>query len=360
MSSRKIMALAAAGFLIAVLLAILLNQPHRPQPPAFQPAATPYAHAIYANGVIESDQADGSNLSLLPEVTGRVARVLVREGETVRAGQPLVILDDTVQRGATEQLRLQAEAAQRTLEGLRAQPRPEALSVAAAQLDQARASLRTLADQRDKIRRAAAMDARSVSRETLDSAVNAAAAGEAAVAVAQRQYDLVRAGAWSYDIAAQKAQADSLAHAHAGAQALLDKYRLTAPADGVVLSINAGVGGYVSPQGVLDPYTQANQPVVVLGSSGGGLQVRCYVDEILIHRLPKAGPTRAEMIVRGADVHIPLQFVRIQPFVRPKIELSDERQERVDLRVLPVIFRFRADSRIKLYPGQMVDVFISE
>jgi HlyD family secretion protein len=46
--------------------------------------------------------------------------------------------------------------------------------------------------------------------------------------------------------------------------------------------------------------------------------------------------------------------------VTPKIELSNERQEQVDLRVLPVIFRFHTDPKIKLYPGEEVDVYISQ
>ena len=55
---------------------------------------------------------------------------------------------------------------------------------------------------------------------------------------------------------------------------------------------------------------------------------------------------------------VPLTFVRIQPYVSPKIELSDERQERVDLRVLPVIFRFENPKNLNLYPGQLVDVYV--
>jgi len=54
-----------------------------------------------------------------------------------------------------------------------------------------------------------------------------------------------------------------------------------------------------------------------------------------------------------------LEFVRVQPYVSPKIELSDERQEQVDLRVLPVIFRFQKKD-LPVYPGQEVDVYISQ
>ena len=89
------------------------------------------------------------------------------------------------------------------------------------------------------------------------------------------------------------------------------------------------------------------------------LQVRVYVDEILIHRLQSPEKMSAEMFVRGTDVHLPLVFTRIQPYVSPKIELSDARRERVDLRVLPVIFRFTAPTGLRLYPGQLVDVYVS-
>jgi HlyD family secretion protein len=49
----------------------------------------------------------------------------------------------------------------------------------------------------------------------------------------------------------------------------------------------------------------------------------------------------------------------VQPYVSPKIELSNEKQEQVDLRVLPVIFRFEKKDA-PVYPGQMVDVYIGK
>lgn len=352
--------LAAAGVALALVVAFLLNRPHPAQPPAFQPAANPYSQAIYAEGIIESDQASGENVNILPEVAGPVVALFAHEGERVRAGQPLFAIDEQVQRATTEQDRLQAEAARATLAELRAEPRRETLDIAVSQLEQAQANLKTLVDQRDKLQRSASLDPRSISRESLDAAVDAASAGQAAVDVAQRQLALTRAGAWTFDIQNAQAQSEALSHAYQSAEALLDKYVVKAPADGVVLAMNAALGSYVSPQGVYDTYTQADEPAAVIGSAGSALAVRCYVDEILLNRLPKSGPIKAEMIVRGSDQHVPLRFVRIQPYVTPKIELSDERQERVDLRVLPVIFRFDATPNVTLYPGQMVDVYIGD
>jgi len=278
----------------------------------------------------------------------------------VKAGQPLFSIDDSIQRGTTEQQRLQAQAADAALNELKAQPRRETLAVSQAQLAQAQASLKSLADVRDKLERSAQLDPRSVSRESLDSAIDAAKAADAAVSVAQRQLDLTRAGAWVYDIQNQQAQYEALTQAYQASSALLAKYVVRAPADGTVLAMNAAKGDYVSPQGAYDTYTQAFQPVAVLSPGSGTLAVRCYIDEILLSRLPRGGAIRAQMIIRGSGVHVPLQFVRIQPYVTPKIELSDERQERVDLRVLPVIFDFRADPSLKIYPGELVDVYLSE
>jgi len=125
-----------------------------------------------------------------------------------------------------------------------------------------------------------------------------------------------------------------------------------------VLSINAALGSYVSPQGVYETYAQGQAPMLVMGTAPARLSVRCYIDEILIHRLPEPKALKARMFVRGTTVQMPLEFERIQPYVSPKIELSDQRTERVDVRVLPVIFRIAQPAGARLYPGQMVDVYI--
>jgi HlyD family secretion protein len=57
---------------------------------------------------------------------------------------------------------------------------------------------------------------------------------------------------------------------------------------------------------------------------------------------------------------VPLEFVRVQPYVSPKVQLSDQRTERVDVRVLPIIFKFEKPKDIAMYPGQLVDVYIEE
>jgi HlyD family secretion protein len=194
--------------------------------------------------------------------------------------------------------------------------------------------------------------------DALDNARNALATALAARDVAARQLELTRAGAWSYEIRNQAHQADAAARTYAAGNALLERYTVRAPVDGVVLAVNTAAGSYVSPQGVYNSYTEGAAPAVVMSAGQAQLAVRCFIDEILISRLPPPGRMLAQMSVRGTALRIPLQFVRVQPYVTPKIQLSNQRQERVDLRVLPVIFRFVPQAGVRIYPGQLVDVYI--
>jgi HlyD family secretion protein len=360
MKNKMIFIVSSVGIIGGIAGAILSGITEPPLPPAFKPAASPYTSAIYAEGIVESAQTSGENISIYPEVAGTVKEILVSEGQQVKAGDPLLQIDDSIQRATAEQQGSQAEAAAALLRELKAEPRKETLDVADAQVASAEANLKMAQDTLQKDQAAYQIDPRSVSKDALDSAINAAAVAKANLIVAKKQDDLTKAGAWIYDIQNQERQQHALARAYAASRALLAKYTLRASRDGVVLSINTIVGNYVSPQGSYDAYTQGADPVIILGSSPSSLHVRCYVDEILVPRLPPGSKMKAQMSIRGSDVKIPLEFVRVQPYVSPKIELSDQRQERVDVRVLPVIFRITRPSETNLYPGELVDVYISE
>ena len=360
MRNKIIFLFVVVGALGALASAYVYAVPNKALPPAFNPAPNPYAQGIYASGIVESFQPNGENTNLYPEVAGTIVRILVSEGQAVTQGTALLQIDETVQRALVEQQRSVAEAAQAMLEELRAQPRKENLEVARAQVDMAQASLKTAQDALDKQQGSYKLDPESVSKDVLDNAINAQRVAKANLEVVSRQYALTKAGAWVYDVRNQEKQADAAAKAVAASSALLSKFTIRAPTDGVVMSINTSVGSYVSPQGAYDTYTQGFDPIVVMGTARGTLAVRCYIDEILIPRLPPPDKLSAQMFIRGTNTRIPLEFVRLRPYVSPKIQLSDQRQERVDLRVLPVIFRFEPPPGVQLFPGELVDVYVGE
>jgi HlyD family secretion protein len=306
--NKIIFILSFIGLIAGLVNAYILGIEKKPQPPAFNPASNPYAHGIYAEGIIESYQTNGTNINMYPEVPGTITKILIAEGKIVNNGSPLILIDDSVQRATVAQQK--------------------------AQIEFASASLKSAQDQLDKQIKSHELEPRSVSKNDLDNAENVVNVAKANVEVMRKQYEL--------------------------AQTLLSKYTIKAPIDGVILSINVAVGSYISSQGAYGTYTGAFNPIIVMGSSQAYMGVRCYIDEILISRLPQPSQMDARMSVRGTNISIPLEYVRVQPYVSPKIELSNQRAERVDVRVLPVIFRFDQQKDLHLYPGQLVDVYIGE
>ena len=288
-----IFTLSVLGILAGLIAAYFFGIKRQAQPPVFKPVSSPYDSAIYANGIIESDQPSGANITIYPEVSGPITQVLVSEGQLVSAGTLLFKMDDSLPRANAEL---------------------------------AEANLKVAQDQYNKRRTAYDLDPKSVSKDVLDTAEDVVNQAAAALKVAN---------------------------------VLLQKYSLKASVDGIALAVNATVGSYVSSQGAYDSYTAGFDPLIIMGAPQDFMDVRCYVDEILISRLPSHWHITAQMSITGTDIKVPLEFVRVQPYVSPKIELSNQRQEKVDLRVLPVIFRFEKKDA-PVYLGQLVDVYIGQ
>jgi HlyD family secretion protein len=360
MRHKFLFALSILGLLSGCVAAYMFSLQRPALPPVFSPPASPYTHGIYAEGIVESEQPNGANINIYPEVAGTVKQVLVGEGQTIGKGKPLLLIDDSVQRAIVSQRLSEAQAAQTLLQQLRAEPRKETLDVAEAQVKSAQARLKAAEDTLEKQKAAFEINPKSVSRDALDNVTDAAAVAQADLQVAQRQFDLTKAGAWIYDIRNQERQYSALHNSYLSSQALLSKYTLRAPTDGVVLSINTAIGSYISPQGAYNTYSQGFVPVLVLGTPQTFFHVRCFVDEILVPRLPPRSKIKAQMSRRGSNMRVPLDYVRTQPYVTPKIELSDQKTERVDVRVLTIIFKVRNPQGSNLYPGELVDVYIGE
>lgn len=149
------------------------------------------------------------------------------------------------------------------------------------------------------------------------------------------------------DVAIDKAAVE-VARAHEGEiRTELERRIVRAPVASRVLKINLRRGELAGPT--------AARPPILLGDDDK-LQVEADVDENDAWRVrPDA---RAVAFVRGnPTVKIPLQFLRIEPYVLPKTALTGKTTERTDVRVLQVIYEFNRRSW-PVYDGQQVDVFI--
>lgn len=306
MKIRPLMIIASLGILVGLISVVVYNERSKPQAP-IAVSYNPYITGIYATGIVESFQPTGSNIAIYPEVSNRVTKIFVRDGQKLKKNDPILAIDDSVQRELVEK-----DFAQNKLDKI---------------------NILNLQEQLDKLKKSYSLDKQSVSKNALDNAINAVKIAKA-----------------TEDVNLQQTQSD---------QEILNNYIIRAPIDGIVLRIIPAVGDYVSPQGSYDTYTQRMLPSVQMGAGTGYMQVRAYVDEILVPRLPAPSQLIATMFIRGLDnKSIPLEFESIQPYTIPNIQLSDQRNEKVDVRVLPIIFKFKKPTDINIFPGQLVDVFI--
>jgi hypothetical protein len=121
-----------------------------------------------------------------------------------------------------------------------------------------------------------------------------------------------------------------------------------APIDGEVLQVNVRPGEFVG--------TPAAAPLVVMGDLSR-LHLRVDVDDADVPRFRPGAAARAYL--RGdARVEVPLTFVRVEPYLVPKKALTGEGAERVDTRVLRVIYAL-PEGTSGVYVGQQLDVFIA-
>ncbi len=239
-------------------------------------------------------EARGENISVAAPEAGLVVEVTARVGAAVRAGEPLFRL---------ESAELAAEAA-----------------AATARVEAARA---TLSRTEGELARSRALNERGAAPDA-DTERLALQAGEARafLIVAEREV-AVRA-------------------------ARLERRTVRAPADGVVLRVDVLPGEYVAPA--------AATPALLLGDLER-LRVRVEVDEQFAP-LIRAG-AGAVAFARGfPDRPVALVFVRVEPALVPKRNLAGDAAERIDTRVLPVVFELTGPPPLPLYVGQRLDVFI--
>ena len=309
-----------------------------------QPPVGIYEHSVAAVGLVEPES---ENISLSCAVSGLVTAVYVKAGDRVETGQKLFSLDDRDLRADLEVKRAALEAAQAQLAKLKQEPRTEEIPPAEARVREAQADL---ADSEVQMRLIESVtDRRAVREEDVQRRRIGYQGAQAKLAEAEKNLDLLKAGAWAPDITVAKAivdQAEAQVHAD---ETNLDRLTMRAPMDGLILQDNVRLGQYAT-------CGQLSQPLMIFGG-GKYLNIRADVDETDASRVQPNTPAVA--YARGANAQkYALEFVRFEPYVVPKTSLTGETTERVDTRVLQAIYRV-ADPKAALYVGQQMDVYIA-
>lgn len=335
--------IAAVAFVLAAYL-VWSTQPRELRADAaFSPPEATFERSVAAVGLVEPKS---ELIALSTAVPGLVVSVAVSVGDVVHAGQALFQLDDRDLRALLAVREQELATARTSLERLRRQPRAEDLPPLEARLREAQQALADARVQQDMIE--GVDDPRAIRKEDLLRRRIATRAAEAGVATAQAELARVRAGAWSADIEVAQANVRLAEKQVEQVRTDIERLTVTAPRDGRILKLNVRAGEYAQ-SGVLA------DPLVVFGDVTE-LHVRADVDEQEARWVrPEA---HAYASPRGdASIRIPLTFVRFEPYVVPKRQLTGAVIERVDTRVLQVIYRLDGPL-VPLFVGQQVDVYI--
>ena len=296
--------LALAGILLTIATLWGANKKTPPPPPMETPPQNPYPATVAAAGIIE---AVNENVRIAPPVSGLVTKVYVKVADHVEQGDPLVQLDD-------RELRAQLHT------------KTDSLPSAAARIAEEEIRLRDVQDQLKRLQ--SVTDRRAVSEDDVQRKWHEVEGAKRA---------LIRARA---DLHLARTERDEV-------QALINRLTVRAPRRGAILQLNVRAGEYAP--------VNAIEPLMLLGDTET-LQVRADIDEV---NAPLVVPGRpAVAYLKGfTNKAIALQFDRIEPYIVPKRSLTGDNRERVDTRVLQVIYRFERPS-FPVYVGQQVDVYI--
>ena len=336
----------AVGMLCFASYHVVLMARERPasEPPA-EPARSPYSDTVACSGLVE---AKAENVAIGSALSGVILEVYTpaeQVGKHVAAGDPLFRVDDRHLKAQLALNEANLSAAEAQLDRLEAAPRAEELPPSEAKV---RAALADVALLEDKCQRTTKLVSRQAA--TVEEGVERKLSLEAGVqrlAQARTEYALLKAGAWGPEKAIVRA---SVAQARAQVEQSrteIERALVRAPVEGDVLQVRVRAGESVG--------TQPGQALVVLGNIRT-LHVRAEVDEEDISRFRPGHPARASL--RGdSRVVFPLKFVRVEPLVVPKMSLTGDNTERVDTRVLQVIYEVKA-AEGQIYVGQQLDVFI--
>ncbi|MFM8699588.1 MAG: secretion protein HlyD, partial [Phycisphaerales bacterium] len=171
---------------------------------------------------------------------------------------------------------------------------------------------------------------------------------KARLAEAEANLEFVRKGTYPEDLRVIEAEAATARAEAAAIRTELDRCIARAPIDGTVLRIEARPGEYAA----AGPGAEVQMQLGALDP----LHIRVDIDELDAWRFDPKGKAVASLR-GGRQQSFPLRFVRRVPLMQPKRALTGENAERIDTRVMQLIYAFE-DPNAAVSPGQLLDVYV--
>jgi HlyD family secretion protein len=299
---------------------------------------------LAARGRVEG--ATSQDIKLASRVVGRLKEVNVNDGDPLRKGQVVAVLENNDLQAQVEQARASVRHAQASLEKLQNGARPEERAASRAAMNEAQAAADNALQNYQRSQKLF-QEGGIIAQSVLDQAERDAKMAQARLESARENYKLVMAPPRAEDVAAARAE---LALARAQLDQAQDNYENTfvhSPVDGVVVKRYMNPGESIS-------YESLYQPIVSV-SDTTHLMVRAEIDETDVGKI-KIGQ-RASIrcdAFRGQTFYG--HVVRISGGLGPKKIQTDNPTEKIDTDVLESFVE--VDPGTPLRVGLRVDVYI--
>jgi HlyD family secretion protein len=336
--------LAVVGLVFAINRVVEARRPGPTAEPIVEPPSRPLAVKMIAgSGLVEARR---ENIPIGVNVPGVVIQVFVKKGEKVKVGAPLFRTDDREFKSMLAVREAELASSKAQLHKLIASPRPEDVPPAKAAAQEAEARM---ADAEAALARTERLFQRQmIAASDYDKDRYAYYAAKATYAKAKADLEKILAGSWKEDIEIARAAVQLAESQVESIKISLERLVVRAPMDGEVLQLNVRLGQFAA--------MTWKEPMIVLGDSKR-LHVRIDIDEPELLYFSKGAEAIATLKGRP-NIRFPLKFVYVEPYVIPKQSLTGNNSERVDQRVLQVIYELPDDRPLDVYIGQQVDVYM--
>jgi multidrug efflux pump subunit AcrA (membrane-fusion protein) len=198
--------------------------------------------------------------NLASPVAGVVAKVLCQIGQQVKAGDPVIQLDDRLAKSAEEQAAAALAQAEASLAALKATPRPDQLEIAQLTVDKSQSAVQFAQKNYDRLKTLAADQ--GTSGKNVEQAASELAAAQKELAIAQRQLELLKNSPTPQELAQEQAKVKQAAAALATAQTQLKMMTITAPIDATVVALPVNPGESVDPTKALVQFVAMDRLMV--------------------------------------------------------------------------------------------------
>lgn len=292
-----------------------------PQIPSPLPSFKSYISGV---GIIEPSS---ENINIGTHLNRIVDKIFFSVGDKVKKGDILFSLENRDLQANLMAQEAAYKSALAKVQRLEAFPRQEDLAAAAANLKSAKADLDSAKMQYQMV--LDLPDPRSISLQERNRRVSNYQQAESKWEQAQAEFEKIRAGTWKPDLEIARLEAQEAEANVNRFKAEIERTLVRSPIDGTILQIKIHEG----------EFDTLKSPGMIIGNTDV-LNLRVSINQLDVPYFNPKAP--AEAFLQGdARIEFPLEFIRVEPFLINKQNLTNDVAEKVDTQVLHIIYRIK-------------------